>query len=211
MRSKLKDLNVSKSIYDGRILEGEENEFDFDDLVINSRAYQEVMRTAHRTQSLLAGNSSTLESQLGSTAPQAQQNISNYVGDFLSNAPIVPNSEPQPSTNLILPISSIPSHNPEENLIDLSDSEPPTQLTVQSQAMGVPQPWQNLEYMQELLWSENLKSVQSTQALRPVQFSQIDQTASSSGSVADRGNRAPEDPISWSPTLYHHTFPMRRL
>jgi hypothetical protein len=119
IRIKHKDLDVPESIYDGRLINNEDQDFDFDDLVVNSKAYRSVMRDRKRINSisdLYPGNHSQvlISGASQSKLPWYQGNV-----DMLSDQPIeAPNRGTWTSQ---WSINGQAEYNPEDDLIDLSD------------------------------------------------------------------------------------------
>jgi hypothetical protein len=160
---------VPESIYNGKTLEGEEREFDFDDLVVNSKAYRDVMRAAHRKSSLQAGNSSMWRSPQESSSSQTQLNASSYINDLLSDLPVSEKPDPQYPTEASLEMPPLPSYDPEENLIDLSDPEPQHRLMGPPQSTPISQPSSHLNDLMDIIWSEPVQQVQAIQPVRLLQ------------------------------------------
>jgi hypothetical protein len=125
------------SIYDNVPLDNEEREFDFDDLVVTSKAYRDVLRVATRKISGFNGGASVLRRIHDSGASQLPSSIAGDL-DGLTNVPSHSRSPP----DIRLPPGPIL---PEGNLIDLNPL-PPVALSGNS-------PSPHLNDLQEMSWS----------------------------------------------------------
>jgi hypothetical protein len=168
IRPKFKELDVPVSIYDDRTVEGEKKEFCFDDLVVNSKAYRDVMRAAHRHSSLQPGSTARLRARQDPLSSQTQQNTSDYINDLLSDLPVSTLPDELYCENSFLGPPPAPTDDPEENLIDLSDPDPQPLIMSQAQRHSVPVPSLHMQDLMDIVWNQP-QPVQPVEQIQPVQ------------------------------------------
>jgi hypothetical protein len=207
IRSRFKDLDMLDSIYDSRSIDSDDKEFDFDDLIVNSKAYRNVMRAATR-QASLRGDSSRLSRVASQEAasPQVHQNVSNYIQDLLGDMP----STVSPQLAQDLPVfPPVPAHDSEENLVDLSDpdSQPrPVQLPQSlniSRSIPVAASSPHMDDLKDILWSSPHQSASATVPPSSVASNSTDRRDSGRSHLRQSNELAvyfPDDKIPLSPT-----------
>jgi hypothetical protein len=124
------------------------------------------MRLAHRRSGINSTNSPTWREPPESSASQDRRITSSYIEDLLSDVPVATTPYRTSTASSIPPMLPAPINDPEENLIDLTESETEPRVLAQPQPVSMAEPSPHMDDLMQLQWSTPVQTMQPVQPIR---------------------------------------------